>query len=110
MEMEDKLIIPVTKMGMGFGAGVGNQNEGKGVLGGAGGSGGGAGVQPVAVVVIFKGVPGPDGVKVIPLETPSAMAESLSQLTSAVMQKITGHKEGEERKTSSGHATPIEIR
>ncbi|MGZ7108283.1 MAG: GerW family sporulation protein, partial [Methanobacterium sp.] len=56
IETEDKIIIPVTKFGMAFGAGSGegqgpaNQGGGKGS-----GAGGGAGIEPIAMVVIFKG-------------------------------------------------------
>ena len=63
IETDELLMFPITKMGMGFGAGMG---EGKGMenMEGAGaGAGGAAGVEPVSVVVVFKGVSGPEGVK-----------------------------------------------
>ena len=106
IDTEDKTIIPITKMGMGFGVGMRSTNEASSPNGMTG-SGGGAGVQPVAVVVIFKGVPGPEGVRVLPLEEPSAMAESLSQVMSLVIDKLSGHKGG---RGASGQSTSIEVK
>jgi len=60
IETEDKIIIPITKMGMGFGTTVGSKEGDKKAP--AGGAGGGAGVLPVAVVIVFKGIPGSEGV------------------------------------------------
>jgi len=106
IDTEDKIIIPITKMGMGFGAGMRSTNEAASPHGMTG-SGGGAGVQPVAVVVVFKGIPGPDGVRVLPLEEPSAMAEPLSQVTSLVIDRLSGHKEG---RGASGQSASIEVK
>jgi uncharacterized spore protein YtfJ len=64
VETEDKLLIPITRMGMGFGAGMG---EGPKDMKGSGSgteAGGAAGIEPIAVVVVSKGVSGPDGIKV----------------------------------------------
>lgn len=104
MDTEDKIIIPITKMGMGFGAGMRSEAASSQ---GLAGSGGGAGIQPVAVVVIFKGIPGPEGIRVLPLEEPSAMAEPLSQVMSMVIDRLSGHKEG---RGASGQSTPIEVK
>ncbi|MCX6676898.1 MAG: spore germination protein GerW family protein [Methanothrix sp.] len=66
IEMEDKIIIPVTKMGMGFGTDLGRTDRDGSHEGPARcGAGGGIGIYPVAVVVVFKGICGPEGVKVI---------------------------------------------
>ena len=104
IEMDDKIILPITKMGMGFGTGMSPGREDKGGGGSAGGAGGGVGVKPIAVVIIFKGIPGPYGVKVVPLTTPSAMAESLAEITSAVMGRLKGRREGEKKR-----GTPVEV-
>jgi len=93
IDMEDKMIIPVTKMGMGFGTGLGHDVEEKCADGIAGGAGGGVGVFPVALVIVFKGITGPDGVQIVPLTQPSAIAESMAQIASAIMAKIAGQKE-----------------
>jgi uncharacterized spore protein YtfJ len=107
IEMEDKVILPVTKMGMGFGAGAGQSTQDKPSSGG--GAGGAVGVLPMAVVIVFKGISGPDGVKVIPLTAPNPMADSIAELTTVVLGKLTGKKEGTEKKRPSGHTSQINI-
>jgi uncharacterized spore protein YtfJ len=84
IETEDKMIIPVTRMGMAFGAGMG---EGKGPSnqgGGGAGAGGGAGIQPIAVIVVIKGQSGPEGVKVMSLKSPDALARAIGEVGSAI--------------------------
>jgi len=86
IETEDKIIIPITKMGMGFGTGQGHEDASKGVL--TSGAGGGVGVFPVAVVIIFKGIPGVEGVKVIPLSGQSAITEPVTSLADNIIEKV----------------------
>ena len=86
IETDEMLLIPITKMGMGFGAGMG---EGKGTedMGGNGaGAGGAAGVEPVAAIVIFKGVSGPEGVKVMSLKEPDHMSRAISGIGTAAVE------------------------
>lgn len=107
IETEDKLLIPITKMGMGFGTGMGHGTEGtrKGEI--AGGAGGGVGIFPVAVIVIFKGITGPEGVKMISLATPSAMTESMAYIADTVMERLINRVEGGEKRPK--HATSIDV-
>ncbi len=107
IEMDDKIIIPITKMGMGFGTGVGHGSEDASKGGVAGGAGGGVGVFPVAVVIVFKGVAGSDGVKVVPLAAPSPLAEPISNIAHALMEKLVSRKESSEKK--SGNTATIEV-
>jgi uncharacterized spore protein YtfJ len=93
IEMEDKTLIPVTRIGMGFGAGMGEGKGEKGEGGKGGGAGGGAGVDPVALIVILKGLPGPEGVKVLPLTAPNPMAKAISEITPAIIEKLKDKKE-----------------
>ncbi|MCP8304112.1 MAG: sporulation protein [archaeon] len=93
MEIEDKILIPVTRVGVGFGAGTGEGTGGRGEGGKGGGGGGGAGVDPVAMVAIFKGVPGPEGVSVLSLAKPSPIAKSIGEIASTMMEKFGGKKE-----------------
>lgn len=98
IEVDDKVLIPITKMGMGFGAG-GGQGKGKGIMGqggsnsegsgeGEGGAAGGAGgVEPIAMVVIFKNISGPEGVKILTLSSP-ALAQALGEVGAAVMKMM----------------------
>ena len=86
IETEDALLIPITKMGMGFGAGMG---EGKGseTIGEAGGAGAGgaAGVEPIAVIVVFKGVSDPEGVKVMSLKAPDHLSRAIGEISRAAV-------------------------
>ena len=93
IEMEDKILIPITRIGMGFGAGMGESKGQEGRGGTGGGAGGAAGTNAVAVVVIFKGVPGPDGIKVLPLQTPSPIAKTIADIASTMMQKVGEQKD-----------------
>ena len=84
IELEDKIIIPITKMGMGFGTninmgqrGLDASHEGPARCS----AGGGVGFFPVAVVVVFKGISGPEGVKVVPLP-PGESASSIAHIVS----------------------------
>lgn len=82
IEQEDKIIIPVVKVSLGLGSGSGQGKAKEGASEGQGG-GGGAGVEPVAVITVFKGVPGPDGVKVMQLKPPSRLEEAVKGAASA---------------------------
>ena len=86
IETDELLMFPVTKMGMGFGAGMA---EGKGMEnmeGGGAGAGGAAGIEPVAVVVVLKGVSGPEGVKVMSLKNPDHLSRAISEISNAVVE------------------------
>ncbi|VVB69638.1 Sporulation protein YtfJ (Spore_YtfJ) [uncultured archaeon] len=107
IEMDDKIIIPITKMGMGFGTGVGHGSDDASKGGVSGGAGGGVGVFPVAVVIVFKGVAGSDGVKVVPLTAPSPLAEPVSNIAHMLMERLLSHKESSEKK--SGDLARIEV-
>jgi len=90
IETEDKLIIPVTKFGMVFGAGSGeDQKEG----GQGSGAGGGAGIEPIAMIVVFKGVEGPEGVRVMHLTPPNPMGRAISEVVPTVIDLIKESKE-----------------
>jgi uncharacterized spore protein YtfJ len=107
IEMEDKIIIPITKMGMGFGTGTGPGSEDAGKGGVAGGAGGGVGVFPVAVVIVFKGVSGSEGVKVVPLTAQSPLAEPMTNIAHLFMDRLMGRKESREKKP--GHIATIDV-
>jgi uncharacterized spore protein YtfJ len=102
IETEDKIIIPLTKMGMGFGTGTAHAELGPG------GAGGGVGVFPVAVVVVFKGVPGSEGVKVIPLAETHSLAEPATDIVHLFLDKLMGHRESRENRP--GRVAKIDIK
>ena len=76
---DDKVLIPVTKLGFaigsGSGKGTGDQGGGEGE-----GGGGGGGIEPIAVIVVFKDKPGPEGVQVLPLKAPSKLPEVIENV------------------------------
>ncbi|MDD1774473.1 MAG: sporulation protein [Methanobacterium sp.] len=87
IEADDKTLIPVSRMGMGFGAG-GGEGKGRENMGGSGaGAGGAAGIEPIAMIVVFKGVEGPEGVKVLTLSG-NPIAQALGELGTAAMDAV----------------------
>ncbi len=110
IESEDKIIIPVTKLGLGFGTGMTGPGQAvyddrkESVLMGAGG---GIGVFPVAVVLIFKGIMGPEGVKVIHLNAPSPVSNSLSTITRTILERMGDRKYGKEKEP--GNSTSVKV-
>ncbi len=94
IELEDKTIIPLTKIGAAFGTGIGG-GKGKGGEkqtaegeGTGSGAGGGGGLTPVAMIVVFKGIPGPDGIKVISLEKESSMSKAITDVMPSVTEAV----------------------
>ena len=93
IETEDKIIIPVTKFGMAFGAASGEGQGIKSHTGKGSGAGGGAGIEPIAMVVVFKGIEGPESVRVMHLTKPTPMGRAVSEAMPAVIDLM---KEGKE--------------
>jgi uncharacterized spore protein YtfJ len=110
IEMEDKIIVPITKMGMGFGTGSSQCGDNKKAGGSSGGAGGGVGVFPVAVVIVTKGVSGHEGVKVVPLGMPNALAESMGEIASVLMERFSRKKESSEEKHDNPPAASVEVK
>ena len=70
IESEDKILIPPMKMGgVGLGAGMGEGRASTSDTGAGSGAAAGAGVEPIAIIVLLKGVEGPDGVRFIDLRS-----------------------------------------
>jgi len=92
IETEDKIMIPVTRMGMAFGAGMGDQKEDSKEGGSIGAAAGGAGIEPVAMVVVFKGQSGPDGVKMLPLKNPDPLSREIGEVSSAIVDVMSEGK------------------
>ncbi|MFB3766228.1 MAG: GerW family sporulation protein [Methanotrichaceae archaeon] len=88
IETGDKIILPVTKMGIVVSTGLSSGHQDSCAEGGAGGCGG---IFPVAVVVISKSIRGPEGIRILPLTRPSVqveLTESLSHIASAVTSRL----------------------
>ncbi|MBN1235901.1 MAG: hypothetical protein JW999_07625 [Methanotrichaceae archaeon] len=106
IEMEDKIIIPITKMGMGLCADIGRKGQHASPEDLARcKAGGGVGVFPVAVVIVSKGIAGPKGVKVVVLSPPE---EPVSSIAHIVMEKIMSHKEYREERAENMAAIKVE--
>lgn len=96
--MDDKVLIPVTKLGFalgsGSGKGTGREAGGEGLAGGGGG-----GIEPIALIAVYKNIPGPEGVQVLPLKTPSRMPEVIEKAIESIValqeKKIQSEKEEE---------------
>ena len=75
IETEDKILIPVVKMGFGFGAGENLINKEGGDAAGAG-----AGVEPISMVLIPKKGNDSEGVRVLDLGKGSDANKAISDL------------------------------
>ena len=75
IETEDKILIPVMRMGVGFGAGSNMFNKE-----GSDAAGAGAGVEPVSMVLIPKKGNDAEGVRVLDLSKGSDANKALSDL------------------------------
>jgi len=75
IETEDKILIPVMKMGVGFGAG-------ENILGGEGSdvAGAGAGVEPISMVMIPKKGNDAEGVRVLDLSKGTETNKAISDI------------------------------
>lgn len=87
MEIGDKVIIPITKVGLMFGAGAGGDMKESG-----GGAGGGAGIEPQSVVVVFKDIEGPEGVQILSVAGMGPLSKIATDIGHAAKQMI--EKEG----------------
>ena len=68
IESDDKILIPVTRMGIAFGAAMGQgESSLAGNKGAGSGAGGSAAVEPLAFIVADKNLKGPETIKVLPL-------------------------------------------
>ena len=109
MEMGDKIIIPITKMGMGFSASQGKESRGNEISKMK--AGGGAGVMPVAIVVVFKEIPGEEGVKVIPLSGRSSdklYIGGIAGATQSILERIAASRERSEKESAEKESTEKE--
>lgn len=103
IETEDKILIPVTRMGFGFGGG-------ENFLGKEGSaSGGGAGVEPISMVLIPKKGNDAEGVRVLDLSKGSGTNKALSDLgliISDLVKKFMDSKESDDDYDESEYIEP----
>ncbi|HYB03186.1 MAG TPA: spore germination protein GerW family protein [Nitrososphaerales archaeon] len=92
LEVGDKVVITVTKMGLGFGTGKG-ESKGTTGPGGVGEAVGGAvGVTPIAIIVINKSISGMGGIEVKHLAPPSGIGKALGEIASSITQAMSESK------------------
>ena len=110
IETEDKILIPVMRMGVGFGAGESLfGNEGNDV------AGAGAGVEPISMVMIPKKGNDAEGVRVLDLSKGNNSNKALSDLglmISDIVKKYIGSEEekyDESEYIEPEYTTKIEI-
>jgi uncharacterized spore protein YtfJ len=91
VEIADKTLIPIFAIGFGIGSGggKGKEKEGQGY-----GVGGGGGISPVALVAVFKDIPGPEGLKVLSLKPSGTLEKIVGEALPMVMEKVQETKEG----------------
>lgn len=90
IETEDKILIPVMRMGVGFGAG-------ENVFGkeGSGASGAGAGLEPIKMVMIPKNGTSSDDVRVLDLSKGSETNKAISDLGLMISDLIKSYMDSE---------------
>ncbi len=84
IEAGERVIIPVAEFGFGFGGGEGSGGLKEGSQHGGSGTGGGGGISAVALIIITKGVPGPEGIQVVSLKKKSEIAEVITTIGETV--------------------------
>jgi uncharacterized spore protein YtfJ len=103
IEVGDNVVITITKIGLGFGTATGEGKSDTSHTTGSGqGVGGAAGISPLAVVIIHKNAPGPNGVEVKSLTPPSQIGKAIGEIASAVVDRVGArraavNKEAEEK-------------
>ncbi|MBE6486608.1 MAG: hypothetical protein E7Z85_07200 [Methanosphaera stadtmanae] len=91
IEANDKIIIPISKTALGFGVGVGTNNGTSET--GIGGTGGGGSIDPVALLIVYKDIPGPNGVELVQINKDDSLEGLLSGISKVVMGVINNAKE-----------------
>ncbi len=85
VETDDKLLLPVMKMNIAFGAGKGTSGkslstENEETTASGIGGGAGASVEPIAMVVVTKGVSGSEGIKSLNLTKGNPTNKAISDV------------------------------
>lgn len=87
MEVDDKVIIPITKVGLMFGTGSAMGSLSNQEIGGHG-AGGGAGIEPLSVIVAYKGIKGPEGLQVLSVRGMGPLSKIITDVGHAAKQML----------------------
>lgn len=100
IETEDKILIPVTKIGLGFGVG-------ENIMGKEGdAAGAGAGVEPISMVMIPKKGDTAEGVRVLDLSKGNETNKALSDLGLIITDLVKGYMGQEKDYDESEYIEP----
>lgn len=93
IEIGNKTLIPITRIGMGFGAGQGqgNGSDAKGT-----GAGGGAAVEPIAFIAIDKTAEGSE-VQVVPLKSQEPLNTAISEISELALEFLNEWRERQKK-------------
>jgi uncharacterized spore protein YtfJ len=92
LEIGDKVVITVTKIGLGFGTAKGESKGSTGPAGAGQGVGGVVGITPIAIIVINKSISGMGGIEVKHLVPPSSVGKALGEIASSITQSMSEAK------------------
>ncbi|MEE0902400.1 MAG: spore germination protein GerW family protein [Methanobrevibacter sp.] len=103
IETEDKVLIPVMRMGVGFGAGENLMGKE-----GSDAAGAGAGVEPISMVMIPKRGNDAEGVRVLDLSKGTETNKALSDLGLIITDLVKGYMgtQGEQYYDESEYIEP----
>ena len=103
IETEDKILIPVMRMGVGFGAGENLMGKE-----GSDAAGAGAGVEPISMVMIPKKGNDAEGVRVLDLSKGTETNKALSDLGLIITDLVKGYMgtQGEQYYDESEYIEP----
>lgn len=85
VDFGEKTVIPVARYGFAFGAGGRHEKEG-----GSQAAGGGGGIDPVALIVLHRDIPGAEGVQVMSLKKDSAIAQAIAAVSETLAPQVIG--------------------
>lgn len=107
IETQDKVLIPVMRMGFGFASGENTKNTDS-----TNASGAAAGVEPIAMVVVNKNEKGSEGIKVINITKGSELNKAISDLglivTDIIKEYIPSNNKTEEDENKETKTIDVE--
>lgn len=106
--VKDKVIIPISKTALGFGVGVGNNTGNSSTE--LGGAGGGGSIDPVALLVVYADIPGPQGVELVPIDKSNTPIEDLLSSVGKMAFDLLGNSNVEPAKDVSSESSIDKIK
>ncbi len=105
IETKNKVIIPISKTALGFGVGVGQKlDQSDKESNELAGAGGGGSIEPIAFVVIYDDIPGPDGIEILPVVGSNPLEDILSGVGKVLQSGILSSKSSSSKTSSNEDA------